>query len=242
MENEKIIENYARFKGADWFPFIYKKDIMVLGCGGIGSWVALLLARLGCNLYLYDMDTYDATNISGQFVELSSIGVNKAEALSSLLKKTCDEITIETFGEYNEESENHHIVFSCFDNMKARKIAFLKWFNHLKTLDKDSQERKEAIFIDGRLLAEQWQIFCVRGNDKEINKYYKEYLFDDSEIKEVECTFKQTSHCATMIASNMTTQFINHLYNQNSKVAFRKVNFFTEYNAPLNYITKIENL
>lgn len=239
MENEKIIENYARFKGADWFPFIHKKDVMVLGCGGIGSWVAFLLARLGCNLYLYDMDTYDVTNISGQFTELSAIGVNKAEALSSLLKKTCDEITIETFGEYNEESESHHIIFSCFDNMKARRIAFLKWFNYIK---QNPNVRKEAIFIDGRLLAEQWQILCVRANDKDINKYYKEYLFEDSEVGEIECTFKQTSHCAAMIASNIITQFINHLYNQNSKVAFRKINFFTEYNAPLNYTNKIEKL
>ena len=40
-------------------------------------------------------------------------------------------ITYEKFVEYNEESENHYIVFSCFDNMKARKIAFLKWWNSL---------------------------------------------------------------------------------------------------------------
>lgn len=239
---EEIIENYSRFKGADWFPFIYKKEVMVLGAGGIGSWTALLLARLGCNLYIFDMDTYDITNMSGQFLELSSIGKNKAEALSDLIKKTCDEISIETFGEYTEESETHHIVFSCFDNMKARKIAFLKWFDHIKTLEKDSQERKEAIFIDGRLLAEQWQLFCIKPNEKEINEYYKNHLFDDKEVAELDCTFKQTSHCAVMLSSNMINQFINHMYNVNAKVPFRKVNFFTEYSSPLLYTNKIDKI
>lgn len=235
--SEDIIQNYSRFKGADWFPFVHKKDVMVLGCGGIGSWVAFLLARLGCNLYLYDMDNYDITNISGQFIDISSIGENKAEALSKLINKTCDEVNIEVFGEYTDNSEAHHIVFSCFDNMKARKIAFIKWFNFVKN---NPELKNEAIFIDGRLLAEQWQIFCIRANNEEINKYYKEFLFDDNEIEEIECTFKQTSHCAAMIASNMITQFINHLYNQNSKVPFRKINFFTEFNAPLIKIEKHE--
>lgn len=33
---EEVIEGYSRFKGASWFKLVNKKDVFVLGAGGIG--------------------------------------------------------------------------------------------------------------------------------------------------------------------------------------------------------------
>lgn len=175
--------------------------------------------------------------MSGQFLVKSAIGQNKAVALKLLLQQTCEDIEIQTYGKYEEDSECHHIVFACFDNMSARSIAFFKWFDYLKGLSKDSQERKEAVFLDGRLLCEQMQVIVVRFNNEDINKYNREYLFDDKEVEDLECTFKQTSHCAAMIASLMVNQFINHMAQVNN-IPARKVSFYSEYLSPLNMFMK----
>ena len=90
------------------------------------------------------------------------------------------------------------------------------------------------IFIDGRLRAEQMQIFCVTPNNIEA---YEAHLFDDTEVEDAPCTLKQTSHSAAMIASHMVAFFTNHLTNNNAKDIERNVPFLWEYFIPLDYLT-----
>lgn len=198
---------FERIKGSQWFPHVKDSHCFVYGCGGIGSWVALNLARIGCSLSLYDMDEYDQTNLTGQFTNYSSIGKNKAVALKETLEQFCEDVSIDTFGEVTEDSEDHHIIFSCFDNMKARKIAFDKWFNFIKN---NPEIREEAIFIDGRLTPNNYEIFVIKADLDQINRYAQEHLFDDSEVEELDCTDKQSTFMACRIASDMVSQYVNH--------------------------------
>jgi hypothetical protein len=117
-----------------------------------------------------------------------------------------------------------NFMFSAFDNMDARKLMFSQW-KRVNSEDK--------IFIDGRLLAEQLQIFCVTSDKAEL--YEKEHLFDSSEAIEAPCTFKQTSHTAAMIASHMTGFFTNHLSNL-VEPGTREVPFYWEYFVPIDLL------
>ena len=82
---------------------------------------------------------------------------------------------------------------------------------------------------------EQMQIFCVTiENAKE---YADKHLFDDSEVVAENCTMKQTSHSAAMIASLMVGFFTNHLTNVRKKSIIRNVPFEYEYFIPLNMTT-----
>ena len=204
MSSKEVKAQYGRVKGASWFPLLHKKDVMVLGQGGIGSWTSLLLSRIGCNLHLYDMDTYEQHNMTGQVVKQRSIGMNKAEAMHDTIQDFSPDCKVEVYGRYQADSPTNDIVICGFDNMAARKIAFHNWkeaATHSSLLEAD---RQKFFFQDGRLLAEQLQIFNIPGErDDLMEKYQKEWLFDDSEVQEAECTFKQTSHCAAMIASHM---------------------------------------
>lgn len=96
-----------------------------------------------------------------------------------------------------------------------------------------STKKVMPIFIDGRLTAEQMQIFCVTPD--KIEKY-KEHLFDDSEVPDAPCTLKQTSHAAAMIASHMVGFFTNHLTNIKTGEDERAVPFYWEYFIPINYL------
>ena len=52
--------------------------IHIIGNGGIGSWVSLLLCKMGCsNIHLYDEDTVEEHNIASQFFKLEDLGKEK---------------------------------------------------------------------------------------------------------------------------------------------------------------------
>lgn len=236
----EVEPQFGRVKGASWFPLLYRKDVMVLGQGGIGSWVSLLLSRIGVNLHIFDMDTYEVHNMTGQVVKQSDIGISKVQAMSRVIYEfspTCD-VNIYAM-KYGEHSPTNDIIICGFDNMVARKVAFNRWKEYL---NHEETDKSKCFFQDGRLLAEHLQIFSIPGDRPDlIEKYEKEFLFDDAEVAEVECTFKQTSHCAAMIASHMVGFLTNWISNVNRRSkgepAMRAVPFFYEYLIPANLVT-----
>ena len=236
----------SRFKDAPWFP---KEEtaIIVGGAGGIGSWLSLLLSRAGFYPIVYDYDRLEEHNLAGQlYTKLDAENnVLKVDALKGLCKNFADtDITVMN-ERYAKDSMSHHYVMSAFDNMQARKDMFEAWCEyvedweslqkHEKDLNGEDKFNEVPIFIDGRLTAEQMQIFCV--TPKNISKY-KEHLFDDSEVEDAPCTMKQTSHSAAMIASHMVGFFTNHMTNNAEKDITRALPFLWEYFIPLNYINE----
>lgn len=238
---EAIEPQFGRVKGASWFPLLYRRDVLVLGQGGIGSWVSLLLARIGCNLHLFDMDTYEVHNMTGQIMRSDAIGRNKAEAIVDVLIDFCPNVTAYFYAQrYDEHSFTGNIVICGFDNMIARKVAFQNWKKNLTF--HEPEQKRNFFFQDGRLLAEHLQIFSIPGDREDlIEKYEKDWLFDDKEVEEAECTFKQTSHCAAMIASHMVGFLTNWVSNvkmvDDGMPAIREVPFMYEYLIPANLAT-----
>lgn len=229
MNKKDVIKaQYGRVKGASWFPLLHKKDILVLGQGGIGSWTSLLLSRIGSNLHLYDMDRYEEHNMTGQVVGKEGLGKLKTEAMKAVIADMSPDCEVEIYGKYDETSPTSDIVICGFDNMIARKIAFQNWKKNQVAF---SDDHSTCFFQDGRLLAEQLQIFNIPGNRPDlIERYEKEFLFDDSDVPDAACTFKQTSHCAAMIASHMVGFLTNWISNIGVGVPFKY-----EYLIPLNY-------
>lgn len=236
----------SRFKDAPWFPK-EETNVIVGGAGGIGSWLTLMLSRAGFYPIVYDFDRLEEHNLAGQlYTKLDAeANVLKVDALKGLCKHFADtDITV--MGEkYTKDSMSHHYVFSAFDNMQARKDMFNSWkeyvaeWKEFKTMVDASKEVNlnmwEPIFIDGRLTAEQMQIFCVTSDKIE---EYEKHLFDDTEVQEAPCTMKQTSHSAAMIASHMVGFFTNHMTNNAVGEKDRNVPFFWEYFIPINYINE----
>lgn len=232
-EEQKNVEaKYSRFSDAPWFQ-TESQAVLVGGAGGIGSWLSLMLSRAGFRPYVYDPDILEQVNMAGQLYPTSSIGFPKVDALTQVVKDFCNEDMIVGKQEYlNEETMTNKYCFSAFDNMQARLDMFRKW-------ESVYGGNSDAIFIDGRLQAEQLQIFCIRGDDDERrDEYDTDFLFGDEEVSEGSCTFKQTSHVAAMIASHMTAFFTNHISNVKEGNQSRKVPFYFEYFIPLHKISK----
>ena len=67
---------------------LFKSTVLVLGCGGLGGFVAEMLCRIGVgNLILMDGDVFDEHNLNRQnFSTIKTLGLHKAEVLRNGLE------------------------------------------------------------------------------------------------------------------------------------------------------------
>lgn len=232
-----VDEATSRFSSAIWYENIQKKTVILAGVGGIGSYVGFLLARMKpASMFIYDDDIVEAVNMSGQLYSQSDLGRLKVSALADMIRNYAGYSSVFAISErFTDESEASDIMICGFDNMAARKLFFNKWLNHVQS--KPEEERKNCLFIDGRLAAEEFQVLCIKGDDEyNINRYSNEYLFSDAEADETVCSYKQTTFCANMIASYMVNLFVNFCANQCEPLIDRDLPFLTTYNAETMYL------
>jgi molybdopterin/thiamine biosynthesis adenylyltransferase len=220
-------ENRSRFSGAPWFNAVAEERCLILGAGGIGSWTAYHIAKLGTSICQVDNDRVSAQNLAGQLFTISDIGNYKVSALGNLIQRLNDEYKysgreVRLMSDEQYDRYIMPITISCVDNMEARKKLFRAWKRH----------EYRALFLDGRLSADTLQVFCITGQDEAYMKEYEEkWLFSDAEADEGVCSFKQTSYMACMIGSIITNLFINYVANRVTG-DYYDLPFFIEYNAP----------
>lgn len=232
-----VDEATSRFSSAIWYENIQKKTVILAGVGGIGSYVGFLLARMKpASMFIYDDDIVEAVNMSGQLYGQSDLGRPKVSALAKMIRNYAGYSSVFAVSErFTDESEASDIMICGFDNMAARKLFFNKWVSHVQS--KPEEERKNCLFIDGRLAAEEFQVLCIKGDDEyNINRYNNEFLFSDAEAEETICSYKQTTFCANMIASCMVNLFVNFCANQCEPLIDRDLPFLTTYNAETIYL------
>lgn len=232
-----VDEATSRFSSAIWYDNIKKKTVTLAGVGGIGSYVGFLLARMKpAFMFIYDDDIVEAVNMSGQLYGQSDLGRPKVSALAGMIRNYAGYGNVFAMTErFTNESEASDIMICGFDNMAARRLFFNKWVNHVQS--KPEEERKNCLFIDGRLAAEEFQILCIKGDDEyNINRYNNEFLFSDAEADVTICSYKQTTFCANMIASYMVNLFVNFCANQCEPIIDRDLPFLTTYNAETMYL------
>ena len=95
----------------------------------------------------------------------------------------------------------------------------------------DEEGKKHCLFIDGRLAAEELQVYCVTGDSKWKIEEYKKSLFSDDEAEETVCSYKQTSYMANMIGSIITNALVNFVANEMLEFEGRELPLFTSYNG-----------
>lgn len=225
-----VLETTARFSGALWYDKIQKLPIILAGVGGIGSWTALLLSRFNPSvIHLYDPDFVESVNMSGQLYSTEDVGNSKTDAISTTIQSFSAYNTIvSNTSRYAEDSVTGPIMIGGFDNMEARRLLFNKWMAGVRLAPK----KEECLFIDARLAAEEFQVFCMTGDDiYHQNLYREKWLFDDTEAEETLCSYKQTTYCASMVASIIANLVVNFTTNQCNPLIDRDLPFLTRYDA-----------
>lgn len=231
----------SRFSGAEWYNEIQKKSVILAGLGGIGSHCCLQLARMNiAKLVLYDDDVVEPANMSGQLYGVEDVGKAKVDAmLNAITNYTSMQNVFALNEKFTRKSEAGDVMICGFDNMKARKIFFTSWYNHVQS--KPEEERKNCLLIDGRLDISMLQVLCLRGDDAyNIERYQDEFLFSDHDVEATVCSLKQTTYLASMIGSIMVNLFTNWVANSLNPVIPYDLPFFTAYDAQ-NVLFNTEN-
>jgi len=100
-------------------------NVLVVGAGGIGTYVCLNLALMGVgNIDLYDGDIIEDHNLNRQVFYYDAIGKNKAEVLAGRLNKL-NKSCITPHSVYLKDVsklKKYDAIFSCLDNWEHRFI------------------------------------------------------------------------------------------------------------------------
>lgn len=202
---KQLNQNSVRFSQAPW----YKPGLICIigGLGGIGSYLSYYLGRQECELHLFDYDNIESTNLGGQFFTISDAENMrlKTDSCKVRIQRFSDNTEVYTYGKYTKDGLSTNYMFSCFDNLEARKDMFNNWCTFVH-----NNPNNDCIFIDGRLSAENFDVFFVT---KDRIEKYKEDLYSDIKIEALPCNFKSTSHCGAMCAGIMVSGFNNYISN-----------------------------
>lgn len=107
-----------------------KTRVCILGLGGLGSNVAILLARSGIGfLKLVDFDTIEASNLNRQQYRVSHIGMKKTEAMKSIIREINPFVEVDIL-DIKVDRENIYsivgdieIVVEAFDRAETKAMT-----------------------------------------------------------------------------------------------------------------------
>ena len=157
--------------------------IHLIGCGGIGSWTALMLAKMGCtNVNIYDFDEVEDHNVASQFFKETQLGQLKTEALVSNVYEQTG-ITLNIVSQEYEKDIKEGIVIIAVDSMEVR------W--KLNEYYKD----KDLFIIDARMGGLQAEVYCADAKD------YEPTLVAVEGVEHEDCTAKAISFNCGLIGS-----------------------------------------
>ena len=107
-----------------------KAKVCILGLGGLGSNVAILLARAGIGyLKLVDFDIVEASNLNRQQYRISHIGIKKTEAIKTIIKEINPFVEIEVLNKKVDRENilsivgDVEIVVEAFDVAETKAMA-----------------------------------------------------------------------------------------------------------------------
>lgn len=126
---EEMLAALEKRQGVDAVRKLQAATVAVCGLGGLGSNIAISLARAGVGkLVLVDFDRVDVTNLHRQQYKASQVGLPKPEALLANLKEIAPYTEFEThFEKVTEENisrllDGADVVCEAFDNAEAKAM------------------------------------------------------------------------------------------------------------------------
>ena len=126
---EEMYQALKERHGAELQAKFQNAKVAVLGIGGLGSNIAIALARAGVGyLHLIDFDKVDITNLNRQQYFVHQLGQYKTEALSENLKQIAPYCQVETTtikvtkDDIKELLKNEDIICEAFDSAEAKAM------------------------------------------------------------------------------------------------------------------------
>tara|TARA_R100000734_G_C3316728_1_gene109360 strand:+ start:2006 stop:2593 length:588 start_codon:yes stop_codon:yes gene_type:complete len=132
------------------------RRVMIIGAGGIGSFLTQFLQKLGYKITLWDDDGVERKNVGYQNFNVSDIGENKATRLALRYNNRVKDEPFKVLTE--KQLQGYHLVICCADNLAVRRLLYRQGFGSeakIKWLDLRAQGRNAALIsykIDPNLM------------------------------------------------------------------------------------------
>lgn len=144
--NYSLVDVYLTALASDIWPLRYirnrstlsseeqqrlgRSSVAVIGCGGLGGYLVLMLARMGIgSITVVDPDVYDESNLNRQaFAFINTIGYHKTDVAASTVQSVNPAVDVKEFrtalSGSNAEKILHdsHIVVDALDNLPDREM------------------------------------------------------------------------------------------------------------------------
>jgi molybdopterin/thiamine biosynthesis adenylyltransferase len=172
--------------------------VAVVGCGAVGSFVALSLCKMGVGrLTLIDPDVVSVENLPNQFFREADLGKKKVLACADILKDFDSRVQVETLPRpFIKQKLEADIAISAVDSMDVRKKI---WASAVSN-------RGVQLLVDPRMASRVLQVYCVRPGDPSSSKKYDSTLVDDSEALEERCTARSIIYSVLPLAGLVCRQ------------------------------------
>ena len=122
------------------------RKIMIIGAGGIGSFLVSFLDRIGLyDITIYDDDLVENKNLTYQNYGLVDVGDKKVDAI---VRKSSNVTGEPYFVLVKEQLANYDLVVCCADNLAVRRLLYKEGHGEdieNKWLDLRSQGRNAAL-------------------------------------------------------------------------------------------------
>ncbi|KAI0327519.1 hypothetical protein GY45DRAFT_1308584 [Cubamyces sp. BRFM 1775] len=133
LVREQLARNYAFF-GDEAMAKIRKGTVVVVGCGGVGSWAAVMLVRSGISkIRLVDFDQVTLSSLNRHATAtLADVGTPKVKCIERVLKQFSRVVEVDArIDIWRKESGGDHLegadwVIDAIDNITT-KVDLLKY-------------------------------------------------------------------------------------------------------------------
>lgn len=218
-------ELHTRYSAASWLD--YKRHIVIAGIGGAGRGIAHQLGVQGNHeLYLCDPDIVESHNCIPQGYRFDDVGKSKVSACRDMILDINYSSSVNTYWSkvqlFLAERHYKYNVIATTDTMESRRYLYNWWKSY-----------GHEWFIETRLLADVFEVYFVRKDQPELHEKYMRTLFDDSEVDEGVCTFRQTAYVSNILHGYVVGLINLYAYKELHGVEMN-IPFYTRYNATLN--------
>jgi len=180
--------------------------ITLIGVGGIGSWTALSLSKMGCsNLTAIDYDKTEKHNAPSQLYspQIEDLKVNSLKHIIHSLSGASITGVITSFQEYilSKEYKAPTVIISAVDSILQRKEIWGQIVRSKETL------KTLKLYIDARMGAELIRIYTINTQDFEQMENYHNKLFSKIKPSGEKCTARAIAY-NTLICAGLVTNII----------------------------------
>jgi len=195
-ETETEVKRVSFLRHAAWFsPEFVRKPLNVIGCGAMGSHIALSAAKMGVhNFHLWDMDHVEAHNLPNQAFDLQHIGKLKVEALAEVLTRFNPAIKVTVhptpFAAADAALLDGPVILAV-DSNKVRRLV----------VDETLLNPKVDKIFETRLGFDYGEVNVLDNMSPTQVKRFNEALLDDDKVPEGPCNLRICTTLVGMVSS-----------------------------------------